>query len=279
MMNMIPETEICGSGIGFRYGKDSAVLKNAGFSIEKGKMTAILGKNGCGKSTLVKLITALLPVTEGSLLVRGKDVQTPEGLRTVREHCGIVFQNPDNQFVSPVIEDDIKFGLINHHIPESEHSQRISEALNTVDMSGFEKRNVTALSGGQKQRAAAAGILAIGSDILIFDEATSMLDPEGKAELLKCIEAQHRSGKTVVVITQNIRDIIHADLILLMAEGKIIADGSPREILTDPELLQKAGIRPPFPVQVFHDLEKDGIRLPFCPLTEEELSEAICFLH
>ena len=223
--------EISGSGIGFQYGNNTAVLKGADFTIEQGKMTAILGRNGCGKSTLARLITALLPLTEGTLTVHGADVRSPDSLKIIREHCGIVFQNPDNQFVSPVVEDDIKFGLVNHHIPESEHKSRIQEALEAVNLSGFEKRNITTLSGGQKQRAAAAGILSLGNDILIFDEASSMLDPDGKAELGKCIEEQRDSGKTVIIITQYIRDIIHADRILLMAEGRIIAAGSPREIL------------------------------------------------
>ena len=271
--------EINGSGVGFYYKNNNYVLRNADFTIEPGKMTAILGKNGCGKSTLVKLITALLPLSEGTITIHGKDIREAEGVRTVRKHCGIVFQNPDNQFVSPVIEDDIKFGLSNHQVPEPEQAGRIREALEAVDLSGFEKRSIHTLSGGQKQRAASAGILALRSDILIFDEAASMLDPEGKAELVKCIEKQRDLGKTIIVITQNITDIIHADRILLMAEGKIIAGGTPREILTDIGLLECAGLRAPFPVRVFDDLRNEGILLPFCPITPEELAEAVCSYH
>ena len=270
---------IIGSNIGFRYGNDAPVLEHADFVFKSGKTTAILGKNGCGKSTLAKLILALLPHHEGKLTVRDLDVNTQKGLAEVRKHCGIVFQNPDNQFVSPIIEDDIRFGLENHGVPEKDQPELIRKALAEAGLSGFEKRNISTLSGGQKQRAAFAGILAIGNDILIFDEATAMLDPEGKAELLSCLEDQKSSGKTVIIITQDPDDVLCADTILLMNGGMIKASGAPRDVLTDASLLSECGVRVPFPVRVYHDLLENGIRLPHCPLTRKELSEEICSLR
>ena len=270
---------INGEKITFQYKNGTQILKDLDLRIEAGKLTAILGKNGSGKSTLVRLITALLPMSDGELRVCGSAIRTEEGVKEVRRHCGIVFQNPDNQFVSPIVEEDIKFGLENHEVPEAEHESRIHDALSAAGLTGFEKRIISTLSGGQKQLTAAAGIFALHNNILIFDEASSMLDPEGKAVLMECIKAQCESGKTVILITQNIAEAAQADCILLMNDGHIAASGSPREVLTDLPLLEKAGIRPPLPVRIFYDLKRSGIELPFCPLTTEELAEEICSLN
>ena len=270
---------IVGSNIYFQYHKNQPILENINFSIPSGKITAILGKNGCGKSTLIKLIMGFLPLTKGKIIVNGCDITTKYGLFNLRKHCGIVFQNPDNQFVSPVIEDDIRFGLDNHQIPESEQSIRINNALDKVYLQGFERRITSTLSGGQKQRAAAAGILALEGDILFFDEATSMLDPDGKEKMIQCIKNIRSENRTVIMITQNTEDSVDADYLLLMADHQIIAAGTPKEILPDIDLLKKAGIQIPFPVQVFHDLQYRGIFLDYCPLTTPELAEAICRLN
>ena len=271
-------TYISGSEVEYYYKKDSPVIENCDFSIERGKMTAILGKNGCGKSTLVKLITALLPLTAGKITFDDIDISTVEGIGMVRTHCGIVFQNPDNQFVSPIIADDIAFGLSNHQIPESEYTERISEALKKVDLSGFEKRSFSTLSGGQKQRAALAGVLAINNDILIFDEASSMLDPAGKDDLRQLIEKLRDQNKTIIIISQNIADVINADRIILMADHNILMTGTAHDVLTNYEMLEHAGVQIPFPVLVYRDLLQKGIRMDRCPLTDKEFAEEICKL-
>lgn len=271
--------QITGSNVAFHYQNDCSILENMSFSIRSGEMTAILGKNGCGKSTLIKLITALLPLSGGNITLDGMNISEKKGIREVRRRCGIVFQNPDNQFVSPVVEDDIRFGLDNHAVPESEQPERIRNSLEKVRLEGFENRNVATLSGGQKQRAAAAGVIALQNDILIFDEATSMLDPQGAADILSLIDSLRAEGKTIILVTQNIQDVITADRILLMADGCIIRSGTPREILTDPELLKKAGVQVPFAVRVWDDLRRRGIDLPRCPLTAKELAGEICSLN
>ena len=270
---------IVGSNIYFQYNKDQPILENINFSIPSGKITAILGKNGCGKSTLIKLIMGFLPLSKGKIIVNGFDITTKNGLFHLRKHCGIVFQNPDNQFVSPVLEDDIRFGLNNHKIPESEHSYRINYALKSVFLQGFEKKNTATLSGGQKQRAAAAGILALEDDILIFDEATSMLDPDGKAKMIECIRNFRSENRTIIMITQNTEDSVDADHLILMAEHQILAEGTPKEILPDIDLLNQASIQVPFPIRVFHDLKKRGIYLEDCPLKIQDLAEDICRLN
>ena len=265
-----------GKEVHYQYKNNQIIIDNLDFSIKEGSLTAILGKNGCGKSTLIKLMTALLPLKNGIIMANGTDINTSAGSEYLRKHCGIVFQNPDNQFVSPIISDDIRFGLKNHKISSSEYDDRIKMALEKVKLSGFENRLVSTLSGGQKQRAAAAGILAIENNILFFDEATSMLDPDGRMEMIQCIKNLKNNNCTIIIITQNIDDVFIADKVLLMSEHKILAAGSVREILTDYELLSKAGVQIPFPVRVYHDLKNQGIHLPFCPLTIDELSEAVC---
>ena len=270
---------ISGNDVDFSYRKNQPILENLNFEIESGKITAILGRNGCGKSTLIKLLSALVPLSSGKISVCGVDINSKEDIPEVRKHCGIVFQNPDNQFVSPIVEDDISFGLTNHHIPESEHKERIRSALKTAGMDGFEKRSIFTLSGGQKQRIAVAGILAIDCDILIFDESTSMLDPEGKEELNQVIRHLRSKNKTIIVITQNITDVLQADQILLMSDHRIIFSGTAREVLTNYECLKEAGVEIPFSVRVYHDLLEKGIRLNSCPLTVEELAEEICNLN
>lgn len=270
---------ITGNHVGFQYRRDQTILADIHFSIEPGKITAIIGKNGCGKSTLIKLITALLPITEGEISINGINITDKNGFNLLRQHCGIVFQNPDNQFVSPIIEDDITFGLKNHHVPENEQKERITEALSMVRLEGFEKRNIATLSGGQKQRVSAAGILAVNNDVLIFDEATSMLDPIGKEELLKCIENLRSQGKTIILITQNISDVLLADIVYLMADHHILTSGTVREVLTDYDSLSNAGVQIPFAVRMYHDLVQKGIPIAHCPLTNEELAEELCSLN
>jgi len=269
-----------GKDINFRYEYGRLVLQEIDLTVKPGSLTAFLGLNGSGKSTLAKLFNALLPLQDGQLKVAGIDVSNPKDIWKLRRCCGMVFQNPDNQFVSSVLEEDIAFGLENYEVSADEIPAQVSRALMRAGLSGFEKRSPHTMSGGQKQRAALAGVLVLSPDILIFDECTSMLDPEGRKEVLNAIHDLHtRDQKTVIMITHYVEEAVHADKVCLMQDGKIAACGSPREILTDRELLDRVGFLPPFPVRVYEDLKASGITLKNCPLTNEELVEELCRLH
>lgn len=270
---------ISGSNIRFAYefdGELSVALDNIDITIERGKLTAVLGHNGCGKSTLAKHFNALLRLQQGELTVCGINAAKDEDIWLLRRLCGMVFQNPDNQFVSPVIEEDIAFGLENYEVPRDEIPERVEKALLRVDMEGFGKRNPQMLSGGQKQRIALAGVLALEPEVIIFDEVTAMLDPVGRKEVLNVLDQLREQGKTLVMITHYVDEAVMADCIMLMSHGKLIASGTPREILTDPALLQKAGLVPPVPVRLYYDLKEAGINLARCPLTHEEFVEEVC---
>lgn len=272
-MNMINARDIS-----FSYEAESGsteVLRHVNITAKKGELIGILGRNGCGKSTLVRHLNALLPLQSGELHVAGLDVREDKNCYELRRRCGMVFQNPDNQFVSSVIEEDIAFGLENYEVPEEEIPPRVQKALREVGMEGFQQRSPQMLSGGQKQRVALAGVLAMEPEVLVFDEATAMLDPEGRGEILALAEKLRGEGKTVVMISHYVEEALTADRVYLMQDGGILASGTPREILTNPQLLQQAGLLPTLPVRLYHDLLREGIRLPFCPLTEEELCEVL----
>ena len=250
----------------------SHALDGVTFSVNPGELVAILGHNGCGKSTLAKHLNALLPLQNGSLTVARMDAADPENQSELRRKVGMVFQNPDNQFVSTIIEEDVAFGLHNYDVPEDIIEEKVKAALHLVDMDGYEKRAPHSLSGGQKQRIALAGVLAMEPEILVFDEVTSMLDPEGQREVLSIIRRLHERGKTIVMITHDVEETLHADRIILMQDGKILAGGTPREILTDAGLLAQTSLRPPMPVQMYEELKAQEITLPDIPLTMEELT-------
>ncbi len=224
-------------------------LNGAQLHVAPGEFVAVLGHNGCGKSTLVKHFNALLPLQHGTLTVDGMDAADPAN----------------------------RWALENYGVPENEIPARGSAALAAVDMAGYENRATHTLSGGQKQRVALAGVLALSPDILVFDEATAMLDPDGRQEVLRTIRRLHtQQRKTVVMITHYIEEAIGADHVYLIHNGKMIADGTAREMLTQPELLAAAGLTPPMPVQMYYDLKQAGIVLARCPLTLEELAEELC---
>lgn len=252
-------------------------LNGAQLYAAPGEFVAVLGHNGCGKSTLVKHFNALLPLQHGTLTVDGMDAADPANRWALRRKVGMVFQNPDNQFVSTIVGEDVAFGLENYGVPEAEIPARVAAALAAVDMVGYENRATHTLSGGQKQRVALAGVLALSPDILVFDEATAMLDPDGRQEVLHTIHRLHtQQHKTVVMITHYIEEAIGADRVYLIHNGKMIAGGTAREMLTQPELLAAAGLTPPMPVQMYYDLKQAGIVLARCPLTLEELAEELC---
>ena len=277
---------IKGSRLGFSYfwdGESIPVFEQANIELKEGEWTALLGCNGCGKSTLVRLMNGLLPLQDGNLSVNGINAGNPANKWELCRTCGMVFQNPDNQFVSSVLEEDIAFGLENAQVPEREVTSKVKAALELVGLEGYEKRSPSSLSGGQKQRAALAGVLALNPEILIFDEATSMLDPKGRREVLAEMKKLRDCGKTVVMITHDVEEAVLADQVILMGRpneqkdpNTVLAQGSVREILTDSRLLIQAGIVPPMAVRMYEDLKLAGIELNRCPLTKEELAEALC---
>ena len=273
------ETILTTENLKFRYDSEQPVyaLDGVSTSVKRGEFVAVLGANGCGKSTLVKHFNALLPLQHGTLTVDGMDAADPDNRWALRRKVGMVFQNSDNQFVSTIVGEDVAFGLENYGVPEAEIPARVAAALAAVDMVGYENRATHTLSGGQKQRVALAGVLALSPDILVFDEATAMLDPDGRQEVLRTIHRLHaQQHKTVVMITHYIEEAIGADRVYLIHNGKMIADGTAREMLTQPELLAAAVLTPPMPVQMYHDLKQAGITLARCPLTLEELAEELC---
>ena len=269
---------IKGSRLGFSYfwdGESIPVFEQANIELKEGEWTAILGCNGCGKSTLVRLMNGLLPLQNGNLSVNGINAGNPANKWELCKICGMVFQNPDNQFVSSVLEEDIAFGLENAQVPEREVTSKVKAALELVGLEGYEKRSPSSLSGGQKQRAALAGVLALNPEILIFDEATSMLDPKGRREVLAEMKKLRDCGKTVVMITHDVEEAVLADQVILMGcpngqknPNTVLAQGSVREILTDSRLLIQVGIVPPMAVRMYEDLKLAGIELNRCPLTK-----------
>lgn len=267
-----------GTNISFSYEWDGTLaLESVSLQMRKGELSVILGGNGSGKSTLVRHFNGLLPLQKGRLTVAGRDLSEKDGLWQLRRECGMVFQNPDNQFVSSVVEEDLAFGLRNYNVPPAEIPMRIRQALGIVGMEGFEQRSTHMLSGGQKQRIALAGVLALEPELLLFDEATSMLDPEGRAEILALVQSLHSQGRqSIVMITHYIEEAAAADRIFLMQAGKLAASGVPRDILTDAELLKSCGLQPPLPVKMYYDLKAEGILLSHCPLTNEELINELC---
>ena len=270
--------QIIAENLSFSYDGTGMDLDRLDFRIQSGSFNVLLGRNGCGKSTLARHMNGLLLPSHGKMTVCGMDTADPDLLPEIRRRCGMVFQNPENQFVSPIVEEDLRFGLKNFGFPEAEIPERVRKALAQVDMSGFERRNPQLLSGGQKQRIALAGILAVSPDILIFDEVTAMLDPQGRRSILGLIhDLNEKEGRTVIMITQRPEEAVRADRILLMNAGKIVADGTPREVLTDASLLAEAGLRPVFAVRLWAEIrdlvpgsEKNE------PLEIREVTDLLC---
>lgn len=270
---------IHGSDITFSYeyeGSENCALRDVELHIHAGEFAVLLGKNGSGKSTLCRHINALLPLQSGALQVAGIDAGDPSQIWRLRRKVGMVFQNPDNQFVSSVLEEDVAFGLENYQTPREELPRRVDEALQAVGLVGFGKRALHTLSGGQKQRAALAGVLALTPEILVFDEATAMLDPQGRQEILSAMHRLHRQGATILMVTHYVEEAVDADRVFLMADGSILANGTPQQVLTDSALLRQAGLLPTTAVQLYEDLKRAGIVLPHCPLTDEALAEEVC---
>ena len=250
----------------------SKVLHGVNLNVEQGEFLAIVGKNGSGKSTLAKHFNALLLPTEGSICIDGMDTKDENKLWDIRSKCGMVFQNPDNQLVSSIVEDDVAFGPENLGVDPAEIRRRVDQALKAVGMYEHRKKGPHLLSGGQKQRVAIAGVLAMQSDCIVFDEPTAMLDPKGRKEIMEIIKDIQSKGKTIILITHFMEEAAMADRVAIMNKGVIAACDSPREIFSKEGLLREYKIDLPFAAELSEKLRMRGIDVPADIYTEDELA-------
>jgi len=252
------------------------VLCGLDIEIERGTFVAIIGHNGSGKSTLAKHFNAILLPQGGRVLVGGADTSDEGLILEIRRRVGMVFQNPDNQIVATVVEEDVAFAPENLGYPPEEIRRRVDDALRIVGMYDFREHAPHLLSGGQKQRVAIAGALAMGPECVVFDEPTAMLDPRGRESIIKVIrDLCDAHGVTVVLITHHMDEAINADRVVVMSEGEVIMDGAPREVFLDADSLRQAGLDVPETTALLHELKRDGLDLPLDALTVEECAGAI----
>lgn len=254
----------------------SPALSDINLEIHEGEFIAIVGHNGSGKSTLAKHVNGLLLPTEGTVTVCGMPTSNEDDILKIRQKVGIAFQNPDNQLVTTVVEEDVAFGPENLGILPEEIRTRVDEALASVGMTEYASTAVHHLSGGQKQRIAIAGILALKPQILVLDEASAMLDPSGRADLLKTVEALHKEGMTVLMVTQYMEETTGCDRVVVMKGGKIILDGTPAEVFKHTDLLKESNLVPPETVLLRDSLRSMGYALSDQVLTAEQLAEELC---
>ena len=251
-------------------------VNDVSLDIEQGQFIAILGHNGSGKSTLAKHMNAILNPTEGTLWVDGMDTGEEENIWKIRQTAGMVFQNPDNQIIGQVVEEDVGFGPENMGIPTEEIWQRVEESLRAVGMYEYRKYSPNKLSGGQKQRVSIAGVLAMHPKCIVLDEPTAMLDPSGRKEVIRAVRGLNEvEGVTLILITHYMEEIIHADKVFVMDGGKIAMQGTPREIFSQVEQLKKLRLDVPQVTLLAYELKKKGIPLPDGILTREELLQAL----
>ena len=265
-------------------GEQQPALHGIDLNIEKGEYIAIIGHNGSGKSTLAKLLNLVLEPTGGAIYVDGKNVCAPdmtdEDVFALRQKVGMVFQNPDNQLVATIVEEDVAFGPENLGVPSAEIRRRVDEALAMVGMSDYARHEPHRLSGGQKQRVAIAGIIAMMPECMIFDESTAMLDPQGRKEVLDTMEMLHREKNiTVITITHHMDEAARADRIVVLDDGRILRDGTPEEIFSDPEPLLAAGLDVPQSAALVYRLRKSGLALEGKVGTPGDCVDAICRMY
>ncbi len=262
--------------LSFRYKESQEYydVKDITFHVKRGEWLSIVGHNGSGKSTTVRLIDGLLEAKSGEIVIDGQRL-TEENVWDIRRQIGMVFQNPDNQFVGATVEDDVAFGLENQGLSRQEMKKRVEEALTLVGMLDFKKREPARLSGGQKQRVAIAGVVALRPAILILDEATSMLDPEGRRELIETVKGIRKDyDMTVISITHDLEEVAMSDRVLVMKKGEIESTNSPRDLFSRNDLDQ-IGLDDPFANQLKHSLSQNGYDLPENYLTESELEDKL----
>ena len=259
-------------------GQTSTVaLEDVSLSIERGSFVVVLGHNGSGKSTLAKHMNAVLLPSGGTVYVEGMDTRDEALLLEIRRRVGMVFQNPDNQIVANVVEEDVAFAPENLGVPSDEIRQRVDDALAAVGMSEFTRHAPHLLSGGQKQRVAIAGVIAMAPECIVLDEATAMLDPSGRREVLSAIRALNRKrGITVVLITHHMDEAMDADRLIVMNDGRLVMDGTPAEVFTKVDALRAMGLAAPDTVELLYGLRQNGMDVPLTALTVDDCAAAIC---
>lgn len=258
-------------------GKTFDALKDVTAQIKKGEFTAIIGTNGSGKSTLARHLNALLLPTEGELIVEGMRTSDADRVWDIRQKVGMVFQNPDNQLVAAVVEEDVAFGPENLGVPPEEIRERVDLALEKVGMTSYRKQAPSMFSGGQKQRVAIAGVLAMKPDCIVLDEPTAMLDPKGRKEVMDTIhELNKKEGITIVLITHFMEEAVTADHILVIDKGVLKMEGTPREIFSQADKVTEIGLDVPVPADLARRLRKKGMAVSERCMTDEELGEALC---
>ncbi|MBR6383197.1 MAG: energy-coupling factor transporter ATPase [Lachnospiraceae bacterium] len=256
-------------------GKNRAIDKIS-LDVKEGDFISILGANGSGKSTFAKHLNSILLPTEGTVWIDGMDSKDDDKLFTIRQTAGMVFQNPDNQIIGQVVEEDVAFGPENMGIPTEQIRERVDEALKTLGMMEFAKKSPNRLSGGQKQRVSIAGVLAMHPKCIVLDEPTAMLDPAGRKEVIRALRALNEVEKiTIILITHYMEETIYSDKIFVMNKGKIMMEGSPREIFTHVEELEEYKLEVPKITLLAHELRKKGVDIPECILSDKELADAL----
>ena len=251
-------------------------LDKVSLDVKKGDFIAVLGHNGSGKSTLAKHINAILEPTEGSLWVDGFDTTDEKNIWDIRQRAGMVFQNPDNQIIASVVEEDVGFGPENIGVPTDEIWQRVEESLKAVGMLKYREHSPNKLSGGQKQRVAIAGVMAMQPECIVLDEPTAMLDPVGRKEVLEAVHALNREkGVTIILITHYMEEVVEADHVYVMDAGKVVMQGTPRSIFSQVERLKEYRLDVPQITLLVYELKKAGLDIPDGILTREELTEAL----
>jgi len=251
-------------------------IREIDLSVEKGEFIAVLGHNGSGKSTLAKHINALLVPTSGTMWIDGVDTSQEDELWKVRQKAGMVFQNPDNQIIGTVVDEDVGFGPENLGIPTEDIWTRVENALAKVGMLGFRDRSPNRLSGGQKQRVAIAGVVAMQPECIVLDEPTAMLDPNGRKEVLEVVrELNKKEGVTVILITHYMEEVVFADHVYVMDAGKIVMEGTPKEIFSEVDRLKSLRLAVPQVTELAYELKQSGVDIPDGILTVEELVEAL----
>ncbi len=262
-----------------RIQEASHAVRSVDLDIEAGQFAAVLGRNGSGKSTLAKHMNALLIPTEGVLWVDGMDTCQESELWKIRQKAGMVFQNPDNQIIGTVVEEDVGFGPENMGVPTEDIWKRVDDSLKAVGMTAYRYHSPNKLSGGQKQRVAIAGVMAMRPRCIVLDEPTAMLDPNGRKEVLKALrELNQKEQVTVILITHYMEEVVYADKVFVMDQGELMMQGSPREIFSRVEEMKKCGLDVPQVTMLAHELRKSGLKLPEDILTREELVDALCQL-
>ncbi|EOD01021.1 energy-coupling factor transporter ATPase [Caldisalinibacter kiritimatiensis] len=251
-------------------------LKNVSLEVKRGEFLVVLGHNGSGKSTLAKLMNSLLVPTKGKVFVNGMDTTDEDKIWEVRQTAGMVFQNPDNQLVATIVEEDVAFGPENQGVEPKEIRRRVDEALEVVEMQQYKKHAPHLLSGGQKQRVAIAGVLAMKPECIILDEPTAMLDPSGRREVMNTIKKlNEEENKTIVHITHYMDEAVEADRIIVMEQGEIVLEGTPREVFSEVEKIKELGLDVPQVTELAYKLRKEGYQIPKDILTVEELVSVI----